>query len=190
MLADQIGLLGIFEEQNIQISLPYSTQIVFMQMEDVLEESSRLKKLREKVAHGITKNSYKLLPEDKTINRREWSGIGLCLVELMVLPHVKNKVIWVDNRFITGHAGFGNHGNHLVSVVDVISAMLNHNMISKRDYFNFLLKLRETNAHFIPLTVGEVMHHLQQATIKNEIIEETDALRILRKYFFSISVTH
>ena len=183
MLADRIGLLDVFEDQNIQISLPYSTQIVFMQMEDLLENSSRLKILREKVAYGITKNSYRLLPEDETINRKEWSGIGLCLVELMALPHAENRIIWADDRFITGHAGFGNHGNHLVSVVDVISAMLNHNMISKRDYFNFLLKLRETNAHFIPLMVGEVMHHLQRADINDGIIVETNALRILRKHF-------
>lgn len=87
---------------------------------------------------------------------------------------------WVDDRWVNGHVH--RDGVPIIGVNDVLRALLQRGFLQESEYYATLLKLRAANVRYIPLEVGEILYHLQQAQVTNETVVETPELEILRRY--------
>ncbi|OAJ62749.1 hypothetical protein A6V36_20465 [Paraburkholderia ginsengiterrae] len=110
----------------------------------------------------------------------------LGLRELLGALPSTNAVFLCDDRYITGHPGFG--PAPLVGIFEVLSALRRARKLSDAEYFEKLLQLRQASALFLPMSPEEVLFHLSRAPIKDGSVVETSALAVLRQYMARVAL--
>ncbi len=108
-------------------------------------------------------------------------------LDLLLFDPLEWDVICVDDRALTKHAI--RQENQIVvpmiSVNELLSALLYNGEIDEQEYYKLLLELRQSNFRYIPIGEDEIIYHLNLATIKNGQISETGPLSVLRQYHAS-----
>jgi tetratricopeptide (TPR) repeat protein len=151
--------------------------------------ADRIRELRGRVARGLEQERYVFaperncsLPKGERNDRKGSTPIEESLLDLMVAPTVRNGVVWVDDRYVSGFVNAG--GNLIVGVVEVLNALAASGRLTAEQRRLKLLQLREGGAAFIPLTPEEVVPPLKAAHIdENGVIVETKTLITLRRNF-------
>ena len=113
------------------------------------------------------------------------SAMHQCLHAISTTEVSKNGVLWVDDRFISGFRS-GKDNIPIATTYEILTRLRQNESISDETYYEKLLLLRKSNIRFIPLTHEEVIYHLSQAGVANEVLTETPALRTLRTSFSAI----
>lgn len=151
------------------------------------EVAAWLGNLRERVAQGIERRTYRLLPFNPSVVERiadagaRVQPLEHCLFELLALEEAEDTVIWIDDRCCTGYSH--SNGNPIVGIGDVLAAMRSNGVIDDARYFMALRDLRAARAAFLPISVDEVVYHLGRAPISKSQVTETPGLKALRQSF-------
>lgn len=149
--------------------------------------------LRRRIGEGIESGRYITLP---ACGETGPEGIGnseeeenpfsapimKCLFDLLKAPQKSEAVVWIDDRNLTGYQQTQNQGNPIIGIYEVLNAMRAVNLISQQAQRTILLRLRASNAMFLPLEPGEVLDHLSNAPIRDGKVAETPALAVIRRY--------
>ncbi len=141
--------------------------------------------LLERLRQGVLQGDYQIVPFPRDIVERDTSEhhvstLERCLFTLLLYPTEASDAIWIDDRFVTRHLHRDNVP--IVSITDVLHLLRHREAITETVYYAKLLTLRAANVRFIPLNPDEIVHHLQQTTIRERRVVETRALQILRRY--------
>lgn len=142
--------------------------------------ANTLATLRARVARDLVAGTFGTLPATE---REEADDIGpttRCLLELLRAPGMEGGVTWIDDRHITAHGLCG--ANRVFDTTAMLEALASAEWITPVERWTALLRLREANALFVPITAEEVVHHLRAAPIRGAEVVETTALAILRRY--------
>jgi hypothetical protein len=70
----------------------------------------------------------------------------------------------------------------IIGINEIMKALVSRGAMDVADYYQHVHKLRASNARFIPLEKGEILHHLLQAKIDKDKIVETRELAVLRRH--------
>jgi hypothetical protein len=153
---------------------------------------SELNALIERVRDGLEKHTYETvtLPDGKAgqeLEREEANNIDLLMVfDLFRFePQISNgiDVIWIDDRFLNQY--LHRDGIQIITIIEILDALLAINALSQDDYYDKLLQLRKANARYIQITGKEIAYWLKQAPIIDGSVRETEALTVLRQYIAS-----
>ncbi|MBR0684077.1 hypothetical protein GXW74_26670 [Roseomonas eburnea] len=142
--------------------------------------ANRVATLRARVARNLVAGTFSTLPATE---REEVDEIGpstRCLLELLRAPGIEGGVTWIDDRHITAHGLCG--ANRVFDTTAMLEALTGAQWITPAERWTALLRLREANALFVPITAEEVVHHLRAAPILDGEVVETTALATLRRY--------
>ncbi len=157
---------------------------------------SELTDLIGRVRDGLERHTYETvtLPDSKANQELEHENENnLDLLTAFDLfrfePQLDNDidVIWIDDRFFNQYP----HHTQIITIVEVLDALLAVNALSQDDYYDKLLQLRKANTRYIPINGKEIVYWLRQAPIIDGSVKETEALTVLRQYIASCLIdTH
>jgi hypothetical protein len=144
-----------------------------------------LSELVEHLSQGESEGRYRIIPPsavevlDGTEEGDEDDELHGLLTVLRLMPQ-PGDVVWVDDRWSTGH--WTRLGAPVVGIIEVLRAMLAQGLLGRDEYYDVLTRLRAANVRFVPITTRELVHHLLNADIDANGVVETRALKILRRY--------
>ena len=183
--------------QHFQVSVDYTYLEEARRAKSADEKRSeiraRLKDLIERVRDGLglERNIYETVTlPDSTASQElkldEESNLDLLTVfDLFRFEPQLNddgiNVIWIDDRFFNQYP----HHVQIITIVEVLDALLALDILSQDNYYDKLLQLRKANTRYIPITSREIIYWLKQAPIVDGSVKETEALAVLRKYVAS-----
>lgn len=153
---------------------------------------SELTDLIERVRDGLERHTYETvtLPDSKVsqeLELEEENNLDLLTAfDLFKFePQLDGEVdvIWIDDRFLNQYLHRG--GIQIITIIEVLDALLAVDALSQDDYYDKLLQLRKANARYIPTTSEEIVYWLKQAPIIDGSVRETEALTVLRQYIAS-----
>jgi hypothetical protein len=142
--------------------------------------ANRLGFLRARVARNLVAGTFSTLPATERGETDEIGPTTRCLLELLRAPGVEGGVTWIDDRHITAHGLCG--ANRVFDTTAMLEALAGTEWITPAERWAAVLRLREANALFVPITADEVVHHLRAAPILDGELVETTALATLRRY--------
>jgi tetratricopeptide (TPR) repeat protein len=94
-------------------------------------------------------------------------------------PH-GGDAIWIDDRAVNKYRS--RDGVPTVGIYDVLRALRASEAIEEEEYYSALIKLRASNARYLPIEKEEILYHLGQARVADGQVVETAELHILRRY--------
>lgn len=149
--------------------------------------AQRLASLRQRIAAGIERDTYRILSAPMSTaladgsgdDKRQLSAVERCLFELMAADGGCESSVVVDDRFCSRFETAGN--KPIVGTTEVLAALKLKGFLSDDGYYDRLRKLREARIHFLPITDDEVLHHLLGAPIADGTVVTTPGLRALRR---------
>ena len=153
---------------------------------------SELTDLIERVRDGLERHTYETvtLPDSKLSQELELEEENnLDLLTAFDLfrfePQLDDEidVIWIDDRFLNQYPH--RDGIQIITIIEVLDALLALGALSKDDYYDKLLQLHKANTRYIPITSEEIVYWLKQAPIIDGSVRETEALTVLRRYIAS-----
>ncbi len=103
----------------------------------------------------------------------------LCLYDAIHFGEKVGAPVCCDDRFLQAFRHTGK--SPIVGVTDLLHHFFTKGVINEATFFDWLLKLRGANARYLPPSAAEILHHLRRATIRAGKLEETPALRTLRR---------
>ena len=136
------------------------------------------------VSRGIDSGKYRIhrhpaptLPHESphTFHPEE-----LCLYDALHFGEATEAYIWCDDRAITAHDRVGK--SELGDISDVLHLLSASGVLRSDAYFDYFLKLQGANARYLPLRHEEILHHLRAAKVEHGVLQETPALRTLRRH--------
>jgi nucleoside phosphorylase len=182
--------------QYFQVTVDYTyldeARLAISSHEQCSRLVSELTDLIERVRDGLERHLYETvtLPDGKAsqeLEREEANNLDLLTVfDLFRFePQISNgiDVIWIDDRFLNQY--LHRDGIQIITIIEVLDALLAINALSQDDYYDKLLQLRKANAHYIPITGKEIAYWLKQAPIIDGSVRETEELTVLRQYIAS-----
>ncbi len=93
----------------------------------------------------------------------------------------ENSIILVDDRFLNSF--FQIDTTFVFGISDLLKTLLENKKITKEEYFQKILLLREKKLLYIPFEEDEILFHLSSANIEDSKLIESSELKILRQYF-------
>ena len=182
--------------QYFQVTVDYTYLDEARLNTSVDEQQSRLVNeltdLRERVRDGLERHIYETvtLPDSqasqelecKNENNLDW----LTAFDLFRFEPQRNDdldTIWIDDRFFNQY--LHRDGTQIITILEVLDALLAVGALSQDDYYDKLLQLRKANARYIPITSEELVYWLKQAPIIDGSVRETEALAVFRQYIAS-----
>ena len=153
----------------------------------VLEsEREWLERLVQQLRAGLSEGTYRIIPIPPDGKSKDNSDVTEgqpvldCLRTLLRFKPAEGDVIWCDDRYVNGYAN--RDGTPIVSIVEVLQALLKAGALDKDVYFQKLRLLRESNVRFVPVDKDEILHHIRGATIRDGMLVETRELSAVRRY--------
>lgn len=167
--------------------------------------AQRLRSLRERVALGLTRGTFAYLSTESDLSEggenasdptsdnaeggpetpRRVTSLENCLRDALSSPGGEGRVVWIDDRMISGYRH--SQDNPIVTVVEVLNALVSAGRMTVTERFGALMRLRRGGAAFIPMTADEVMASLRPAPIHGGVLRETPDLAVLRRNLASTS---
>jgi len=140
-----------------------------------------LKTLTERVQRGLTTDIYRNIPRaETTAESATEAPEERCLRDLLAAKASGAKAVWCDDRYLSRYDnvdGLPNYG-----IIEILRVLRGGGQLSIAGYFDVLLRLRASNARYLPLEKDELLHHLLRAPITAHGLQETPALVVLRRY--------
>lgn len=139
--------------------------------------------LLDRVQRGITTGTYRVLrcsQVERKLHEKS-NPSTLALLDLLAPTGLPDGVTWCDDRMVNQHLRAGDRT--LVGVSEILIALRAKGALSKEEFFDALLQLRQSNVRYLPLAEGEIQHHLAQAEINQGRLVESAELAVLRRYF-------
>ena len=162
----------------------------FKYYKEMDELGGRLDELISRINDGLDEGIYQFIRIPDKKGKKEIFSDGKfgqeikSALDLLLFDPQELDVICVDDRALTKHAI--RQENKIVvpmlSVNELLSALLYNEEIDEQEYYKLLLELRQSNFRYIPIGEDEIIYHLNLAAIKNGQILETEALSVLRQY--------
>lgn len=153
-----------------------------------LEHSERLNKtvkwlrvLKDKVSDGITSGEVSLIPDSRD-TREDTTLLLEGLSNILTHSASIEDVVWIDDRHMTGYP-FMSGGCQVVSCIDILMLLKNKKEITREQYYRCIIKLRECNYRYIPLSKEEILFWLRKTKDTNKGIVESRELRVIRQYW-------
>lgn len=104
----------------------------------------------------------------------------LCLYDAIHFGEATRAFIWCDDRSIRAHDRV--EKSELGDTFDMLQLLRGLGIIQEEAYFDYFLKLRAANARYLPLGAEEILHHLRAARVQDGVLQESHALRTLRRH--------
>jgi len=193
VIGEMLSLMEVVEETFSPLLIPSQTVPSLIRARDLFSSHSAdsddhetrstrvstewqqaISELIERLRKGITRGTYRLMPEVALGDREKDSTEDLdtyCLREILLFQTVAGDVVWSDDRYLNKHSAVGSA--RIVSTIDILDLLRDMGSVSDETRFAALRTLREWRALFLPLSPDEICHCL----IKGE--EETTNLRVL-----------
>lgn len=168
--------------------------------EGMIEHYERLSKIETwlnalitRISEGIDEGTYEFISiPDERIAQRDDREDRLnqdfkSTIDLFLFEPKEWDVIWIDDRALNKYPlrGDDQGGVPLVGIQEVLLALRAQGELDEHDYYELLLKMRESDFRYIPLDVDEILHYLIRARIEGGVVVETDALSSIRRYYTS-----
>jgi tetratricopeptide (TPR) repeat protein len=151
------------------------------------ESSQRLadwtQALLDRLQNGLAAGNYRVVriaPRGEQNLYNKAKSTTKVLYDALIATGLPDGVTWCDDRLVNGHFRAG--GRVVVGISEVLQWLKTKRSISAEEFFDALLRLRESNIRYLPLATGEIEHHLTKALVKDGRVSETPALAILRRY--------
>ncbi|MGE0084151.1 MAG: hypothetical protein AB7S75_06985 [Desulfococcaceae bacterium] len=152
---------------------------------DNKEMIARIGILSDRLNTGVNRGVYEFiqiskLHENNTISEKD-SPDFLSLSHLLKFTPQKNDLIWIDDRHMNSFLT----RDGLVPIIginEILILLKSKNLLSEEEYYSRILSLRAANFRYIPIHSDEIIFHLKQAALKDGIVVETSAMRILSQY--------
>ena len=147
------------------------------------ELSLSLKKLADKISSGVESGKYELLPYKPIPNQDAVTDLeSSFLYSFLSISKDSASLAVSDDRFINSHLTVGNVP--VLSFIEVLNLLKNSGSILEQQYFDILLRLRNSNIRFIKLEKDEIAKALPQI-LPGGSVKETANLGLLRRYLAS-----
>lgn len=139
--------------------------------------------LLDRVQRGITTGAYRVMRSSQAqkSHYEESKPATRALLDLLAPTGVLDGVTWCDDRVVNKHLRAG--GRVVVGVSEILIALRTKGALSKAEFFDAFLHLRQSNVRYLPMAKGEVQHHLEQAEFRQGRLVESAQLAVLRRYF-------
>ncbi|MBI4494834.1 MAG: TIR domain-containing protein [Chloroflexi bacterium] len=189
-IAEELASKGILEEVCRRFRVHVDQRTVTHARESLREVERRsvaahwLDRIISRLSSGIGAGTYTQLPAPALPTEAEtkpWDEPSIqCLLTLLQFEPEVRDAIWIDDRYSTsyGYRGVA----QIVGIVEILKALVARGRMDMPTYYERLHRLRAANIRFIPVEAEEIVHHLQQATVEEGHVVETEALAVLRCY--------
>jgi hypothetical protein len=140
--------------------------------------------LLERLRRGIDQGRYliqSIPPAPKRIGEWSLGPSGTSLDQLLRTNRQPGDVLWIDDRAIGRQLSQGPIS--VVCTSDLLRSAFHYGVIDASQYYQYLIRLRREGVYFIPADSAELLYHMDNATIRDGEILETEELYTLRKYF-------
>ncbi|MEJ1418924.1 MAG: HNH endonuclease [Candidatus Sedimenticola sp. (ex Thyasira tokunagai)] len=93
------------------------------------------------------------------------------------------EAIIVDDRFLNQHGNIDSESGHtpILTTLDLMDALYSKGDINLGQMLDYRTRLRRSTYLFVPVTSGELEHHLSAAPVVNGRLVETAELKIIRE---------
>jgi hypothetical protein len=138
--------------------------------------------LLDRVQRGIAGGTYRVLRSSQAQKKlyEESKPATRALLDLLAPTGLPDGVTWCDDRVVNQHLRAGDRV--VVGVSEILVALRMKGALSKNEFFDVLLRLRQSNVRYLPLAEGEIEHHLTQAEVKHGRLVESAELAVVRRY--------
>jgi nucleoside phosphorylase/tetratricopeptide (TPR) repeat protein len=198
-VADLLARANLLERVCSNFDVTISSSCV-KEAENTVQHYERLAKIEtwlneliNRISDGLDEGTYEFISiSDERMAERDDQEEKLSqefttTLDLFLFEPQEGDVLWVDDRAINKYPlrGGDQIGVPIIGINEVLLALWTQGELDENEYYDLLLRLRESNFRYVPLDDGEILHHLRQARIENGRVVETDALATLRQYFAS-----
>lgn len=141
-----------------------------------------ISKLRDRISRGLQTGRYVFA--EKTAEPSDADAkdnpIYVSLLEIMRSSEAAGENrLWADDRLLNSYQNAGS--SRVVGVIEVLDALRTAGKVGDDFYYEALRKLRLGGALFIPVTVEELVRHLDKAPVVSRVVAETPALVAIRR---------
>jgi len=116
----------------------------------------------------------------KVIEKDNPSNILLSLATMLEVENKNESIVCVDDRF-TNNYETTQSGIKIISTNDILSSFYQQEIINANEYYSTLIEMRKRDYLYVLITSEEIIYHLRQCHIRNDKLEESDNLKILKK---------
>jgi hypothetical protein len=198
-MADVLIGAELFERvcSNFQVAISPSSM---KEAEGMIEHYDRLAKiegwlneLTARIREGVDEGTYEFITiPDERIAQRDDREERLnqdftSTLDLFLFEPQEWDVIWLDDRALNKYAlrGDDKRGVPLLGIQEILLALRAQGQLDEHEYYELLLKMRESDFRYLPLATDEILYHLRRARIENARLIETEALASIRRYYSS-----
>ena len=96
--------------------------------------------------------------------------------------------IIVDDMYVNRNARIGK--TFVFSTLDVLETLVSSERITREKWLHCGTRLRRAGYFFVPLVTRELLHHLVSSKIRNDKLEETEALKAIRENILSVQMNN
>lgn len=151
------------------------------------EARKRISDLMQRLNRGIDSGIYEIIPdppiqdsEEDYLDNPDFGSLQALL--LADLSTTNNDVVWIDDRAVNKFPGVS-ADIPIIGISEVLYKLAVEEAISIEEFYRFLFRLRACNVQLIPLTKSELRFLLEQSSIQDGNVVESEELRVLRSYF-------
>lgn len=152
-----------------------------------------LSDLINRISDGLDDGTYEFISlPDERIAQRDAGEDKLeqeftATLDLFLFEPRQWDVIWVDDRALNKYPFRGDErvGVPITGISEILLALKTAGELDENDYYDILLRLRESDFRYLPLSEDEILHHLKQARIQDGRVIENEALSSIRRYYAS-----
>lgn len=143
--------------------------------------TARLARLSERIAGGLADGKYQTFvpaPREPGATASDLS-VG-ALFDLSGTTAIPQHAFGIDDRLASSQLMMA--GSPVATLQNLLVELRSSDHLSDAETFAILLRLRQANCRFLDLETDEIVHWLAKANIVDGIVQETEALKILRVY--------
>ena len=138
-----------------------------------------------KLRDGILKGTYEII----TMGNNGWRDreekitiepLSGCLLDLLEFEVDEYDVIWADDRYLNAY--LRRETTPIIGICEILNILVNKGILTTKEYYEKLIRLRMSNTLYIPINKDEILHHILEAPVTNNLVGETRALAALRRY--------
>ncbi len=182
-LLAQADVLPVFA-QRFRLVMPadlwHQTEGELRQQEQSDRMAAWVQRLIERVASGLDKNIYRILPSQRPPAREPEQPMH-GLKDLLDYRGEPGDLIWIDDRMLNGYPTTGT--GRIVGVVEVLDFLRASGAITEAQRYERLARLRAGNYRYIPLEEGEILYWLGQAHSDGGRLLVPPQLEVLARYW-------
>lgn len=150
---------------------------IFLALEDLQVADYLIKKIKTNFSLG--KLLYcENVKNSKVIDKENPTNTLLSLLNILEVE--EDAIVCVDDR-LTNNFQTMTNGQTIIGINDILFSFYKQKIIDENDYYLTLLEMRKKDYLYILITSKEIIYHLKKCNIRNDELEESNDLKILKK---------